>query len=291
MKNHVSKVAAACAIAVAFVWAYWPSLIGLVTTWNRQPDYSHGFFVAPLAVFFLWARRDRFPGASASLSWLGLGLIAAGFCARVVGARYYVDAIDGWSIMLWVGGVVWLFLGWRVLWWSAPSIVFLWFMVPLPYRMERWLSLPLQTAATNISCWTLQALGQPALAEAHVILLGNNRLEVEQACSGLRIFVGILALAFAYVVIVRRPLWEKAALLLSVIPVALVANSSRIVVTGLLYQYVSGEAAKHFSHDMAGWAMILFAAALFSGVLWYLGRLVREVEVVEINAVVRRRRS
>jgi exosortase len=282
---------AALILAVAFVWAYWPTLVNLVIAWNREPDYSHGFFVVPLAIYFLWVRRDRFPGASVGLSWLGLGLIVLSLCARVLSAHYYLDAIDGWSIMLWIGGVVWLFAGWRVTWWSLPSIIFLWFMVPLPFRMERWLSLPLQGAATKLSCWVLQFLGQPALAEAHVIVLGNNRLEVEQACSGLRIFVGILALAFTYVIVVRRTWWEKALLLGSAIPIALLANASRIVATGLLYQYVSGEAAKEFAHAAAGWVMILFAAGLFGLVLWYLCVLVREVELVEVGAVVRRERG
>ena len=304
-------------LAGAFVWAYWPTLVSLVAAWNREPDYSHGFFVAPLAAYFLWVRRDRFPGPKkgsgtfcrngltnlrpvpgaahktyltpfSGLSWLGLGLVAASVAARAFGAHFYLDAIDGWSIMLWVGGVVWFFGGWRVLWWSAPSIVFLWFMVPLPFRVERWLSLPLQGAATKLSCWILQGLGQPALAEGHVIFLGDYRLEIEQACSGLRIFVGIVALAFAYVIVTRRAWWEKALLLLSAVPIALLANAARIVATGLLYQFVSGEAAKQFSHDGAGWVMIVFAAGLFGLVLWYLCSLVREVELVEVGDAVRR---
>jgi exosortase len=284
-------VPAGLILTAAFVWAYWPTLVNLVAAWNREPDYSHGFLVAPAAIYFLWVRRDRFPGMSAGLSWLGLGLIVLSLCARVLSAHYYLEAIDGWSIMLWVGGVVWLFAGWRVMWWSLPSIIFLWFMVPLPFRVERWLSLPLQGAATKLSCWALQFLGQPALAEAHVIVLGSNRLEVEQACSGLRIFVGILALAFVYVIVVRRTWWEKGLLLASAIPIALIANASRIVATGMLYQYVSGEAGKEFAHDAAGWVMILFAAGLFGIVLWYSSVLVREVELVEVGAVVRRERG
>jgi exosortase/archaeosortase family protein len=102
--------------------------------------------------------------------------------------------------------------------------------------------------------------------------------------------MGIVALAFAYVAIVRRPWWEKAVLLASVVPIALVANATRVVITGLLYQYVSGEAGQKFTHDAAGWVMILFAAGLFALVLWYLGKLVREVEVVEVDSVVRRER-
>ena len=71
-------------------------------------------------------------------------------------------------------------------------------------------------------------------------------------------------------------------------PIALLANAARIVSTGLLYQYVSGEAAKKFSHDAAGWVMILFAAGLFGLVLLYLSRLIKEVEIVGVGDVVRR---
>ncbi len=280
-------------LAGASVWAYWPTLGGLVHAWNNEPDYSHGFFVAPLAVFFLWARREQFPGTGSGVLDVvgGLALIAASVVMRAVGAHYYLDALDGWSILPWVAGVVLLLVGRRAFWWSLPSIAFLWFMVPLPYRVERWLSMPLQGAATKLSCWILQALGQPALAEAHVIVLGDNRLEVEQACSGLRIFMGIVALAFVYAMLVRRHWWVKAILLFSALPIALLANSARIVATGLLYQYASSEAAKKFSHNASGWVMIVFAAGLFGLVLWYLSRLVEEVEIVGVGDVIRRDRA
>ena len=289
--NGVALVGGAI-LAAALVWAYWPTLAGLVGAWNREPDYSHGFFVVPAAVWFLWARRDRFPGIGGGVLdiVLGLGLIAASVAARAVGAHFYLDAIDGWSILLWVGGVVLLLAGRKVFWWSLPSIAFLWFMVPLPFRVERWLSLPLQGAATKLSCWVLQGLGQPALAEGHTIFLGNNHLEVEQACSGLRIFVGIVALAFVYAILVRRSWWEKAILLLSALPIALIANSARIVATGLLYQWVSGEAARKFSHNAAGYVMPVFAAVLFGLVLWYLSRLFKETETVGVGDVIRRGR-
>jgi exosortase len=275
-------------LAAAFLWSYWPTLSGLADMWNHVQDYSHGYLVAPLAVLFLWARRDRMPMVATGLAWPGLVLILVSVAMRFAGAWYYFDSLDGWSILLWVAGVVWFFLGRSFVWWSLPSIIFLLFMVRLPYRLELALSLPLQTIATQLSCWVLQMLGQPAIAEGHTIFLGAHTLEVEQACSGLRIFIGIAALAFAYVVIVRRAWWEKAVLVLSVIPIALVANATRVVATGLLYQLVSGEAAKKFSHDVAGWAMILYAAGLFALVLWYLGKLVREVEPVDIVAAASR---
>ena len=133
-------------------------------------------------------------------------------------------------------------------------------MVPLPFRVEHALSRPLQQSATSISCWTLQSLGVPAIAEGNAILLDDSRMEIEQACSGLRIFVGIVALAFAYVMVVRRPWWEKTLLLAHSVPVALVANATRIVVTGLLNRWISGEAGHKFNHDAAGWVMIPYAS-------------------------------
>ncbi len=283
------KLAAVCGLLGAtFLWSYWSTLAVLVDIWNRVPDYSHGFLVAPLALLFLWARRDRMPAVAAGLAWPGLVLVALSAAMRLAGAWYYFEWLDGWSILLWVAGVIWLFLGRAFVWWTLPSVIFLLFMVRLPFKVELALSLPLQTVATHLSCWALQILGQPALAEGHTIHLGEHALEVEQACSGLRIFMGIAALAYAYVVIVRRSWWEKAILLASVVPIALIANATRVVATGLLYQYVSGEAGQKFSHDAAGWIMIPYAAGLFALVLWYLGKLVPELKPVDVAEIVRR---
>jgi exosortase len=285
----VARIAAGIAVLTATaVWAYWPTLVELVETWDSQPDYSHGYLVIPVALCFLWVRRRQFPGFSTGLAWSGLGLIGLAFAMRWVAARYWLEQVDGWSMLVWIAGVVGLFGGYRLLWWSLPSIAFLWFMIPWPYSVERWASLPLQRIATHLSCWVLQFLGQPALAEGNTILLGEHHLEIEQACSGLRIFVGIIALAFAYVVLARRSWWENVLICLSVMPVALTANAARIVVTGLLYQYASTEAAKTFSHDVSGWAMIPLAAGLFALVLWYLDKLLPEVESVDLRALVRR---
>lgn len=281
-------VAGLAIAAPAFIWAYWPTLVQLVDTWNSVPDYSHGFLVAPAAILFLWLNRDRFPGTSFSGCWIGLILLAVSVLVRCSGALLFVEAIDGWSMLFWIAGAVCLLGGFAMFRWSLPSIAFLWFMIPLPFQVERWLSIPLQRIAAKLSCWAFQCLSMPALSEGNTILLGDHHLEVEQACSGLRILVGIFAVACAVLIVTRRPWWEKGLILGSVIPVALAANALRIVITGVLYQYVSGEAAKSFSHDFAGWLMIPLAAALFGGILWYLGQLFKEVELADLRDMVRR---
>lgn len=270
-----------------FAWSYGPTWLLLVRVWIREPDYSHGFLVIPVAAYFLWARRDRVPQALAGLAGMGFLVLLAACGLRVAAAAFYIDAVDAWSLLLWIAGAVWLFGGWRLFAWASPSLAFLCFMVPLPFRGERLLSYPLQRIATKLSCWALQILGQPAMAEGNTILLGDHQLNIEDACSGLRIFVSIMALAFAYIVLVRRTWWEKLLLLASTLPIALAVNAMRIVVTGILWQHVSGEAAAKFSHDLAGWIMIPLATALFGLVLWYLGRLFCPVERMVMQTLVR----
>jgi len=275
-------------LLAAFVWAYWSTFVELIHAWENEPDYSHGYLIIPIALYFLWARRESFPGWSSGVVWAGAVLIGLSIGMRYLGALWFLGPVDGWSIIPWVAGVVWILCGTRVLGWAMPSICFLILMVPMPYRAESLLSVPLQSVATKISTWSLQLLGQPAFAEGNVILLGDHRMQVEEACSGLRIFMGIIALAFAYVVVTRRTWWEKLFLVAAVLPIALVANATRIVVTGLLYQCVSGEAAKTFSHDLAGWVMIPFAAALFALCLGYLSLLFQEEEQADAASLARR---
>jgi exosortase len=273
----------------AGLWAYFPTLVAMVSTWWKEPDYSHGFLVAPMALLFLWLNRASFPGFARSGWLVGTLLVLASFVVRLFAGAFYIEAVDGWSMVLWLAGCVAISFGSRVLRWSWPSIAFLIFMVPLPFRAEGMLSLPLQRIATKLSCWGLQILGLPAIAEGNTILVGDSPpLEVAQACSGLRLFVSILALAFAYLMLVRRAWWEKLLLLASVVPIAIIANSARIIATGLLYELASSEAAKHFSHSFAGLAMIAFAAVLFWIVLWYLRKLFREQEQMDMGSLVRR---
>lgn len=274
---------AAAGILGVFLFAYFPTLLELVDTWERLPDYSHGYLVVPLALVFLWLRRETAPDCRPGFYWGGLILLAASVALRVVGRALYLAPVDGWSIVVWVAGATWLLFGRQMLWWALPSIVFLFFMVRLPFRMEDWLSVPLQRIATKLSCFALQLLGLPALYEGNVIFLGDQRLFVEEACSGMRIFIGILALAFAYLVLVRRTWWERLLLLAAVLPVAIVANVTRIVVTALLYQWVSTDVGHKFAHDWAGFATIPLAAALFGLVLWYISKLFPHVERIGVG--------
>jgi exosortase len=280
----------ACAAGIvlaAFVWSYWPVCVELMHTWESQPDYSHGWIIVPLAAYTLWTRRATMPAWSRSFAWGGALLILLSLGVRIVGSAYYIDSVEAWSIPLWTAGAFWLLGGRSMFWWSLPATAFLAFMIPLPFRAEHLLSYPLQRVATTTSCWILQCLAQPAVQEANVILLGDVRLNIVEACSGLRIFMSILALAYLYAVLIKRPWRTKCAMFAAVAPVAILANALRIVLTGLLHVLVSGEAAHQFSHDLAGWLMLPIAGAMLAGVIWYFDRLIVEVETLTATDLLR----
>jgi exosortase len=267
-------------LAVVTLWAYWPTLQEVVAAWSNQPDYSHGFLVAPLALVFLYVRREQFPFAAVRPSIMGLAVLLGVSAVRMFAARYFLQPIDAWTIPLWVLGCSLLLVGPACTRWALPSIVFLWFMFPIPWSGETLLSVPLQAVATKVSTAALLMLGQPAIAEGNTIWLGDNQINVEEACSGLRIFVSIFALAFVFVLFFRWAWWQKALALLAALPVAIIANATRIVGTGLLFQFTSSETAHSFMHDTAGLVMIPLAALIFWGFLTFLERLYPEVEVI-----------
>ena len=255
------------------VWAYWPSWVSLFQTWQSDPDYNHGFLVIPIASWLLWQRRDRLASLEIRPSWWGVALIVTAGLFRSLGAEFFIEQFDSWSIPVWIAGAVLLFGGWQLLKWSSGAIAFLWFMTPIPTSMIGGFSLPLQKVSAVVSTWTLQLFAQPAVREGTTISLGEQILEVERACSGLRICYGILAIAVAYVVLVRPKLLRAIILIAAAIPVAILANSARVTVTGLLFRVVSGEKAHQYAHDFSGMLMLPLAVTL----LWLVHRAMERV--------------
>src|SRR5262249_45289662 len=179
----------ALVVGACLLWAFWPTLADLVQTWNTNPQYSHGFLVPFFAGFLLWMRRDRLKVEELSPSFWGLALLGAGVLLRLAGNYYYFISLDAISLVPCVAGLV-LALGGRAAWrWAWPAVLFLGFMIPLPYFLANSLSGPLQRLATVSSTFVMQTMGLPALAEGNVILLNEHEIGIVEACSGLRMLV------------------------------------------------------------------------------------------------------
>src|SRR5215207_3153399 len=212
---------AALLITAATAWSFWPTLAQLYGTWINDPQYSHGVLVPAFAAGLLWMRRDRFPAKSSPLVLPGLGLLALGAACRVFGAFMYVDWLEAVALLPTLLGLVLAFGGWPVARWAAPAILFLIFMIPMPYRMTIWLGFPLQQLATTASTYVLQTLGQPAVAQGTTILIRDFQLSIVKACSGLSMLVTFFTFSTAACLVVDKPFSDKLLILLSAVPIAL----------------------------------------------------------------------
>ena len=265
-------------IFAVLLYSYWPTFVWIEDAWRNEPDYSHGYLVPFLAGMLCWHRRETFPGIRAKLSPWGLSLVLVAIVMRLVGRLVYADFLDGWSIVPMIAGIAWFLMGPRAMKWALPAIVFLLLMIPMPYRAETLLSWKLQGVATELSTISLRVLGQPAVSEGHTIWLGEEQLLVEQACSGMRIFIGVAALAYFWTCMVTRIWLDRLILICSVIPTALFVNAVRITAVGLMYQNVESEGLRHTIHDMTGYLMIPFAFGLLWLIKVYWEQLYRPAE-------------
>jgi exosortase len=249
---------------VALLWVFWPTLVSLAQKWESDPQYSHGYLVPLFALFLLWSRREQIVPASLQPSWWGLPLIGLGLGMRFAGTFFYHDWLSALALLPAVAGLCVLAGGWAALRWSWPAVAFLVFMLPLPYRLEVGLAHPLQRIATVASTFALQTLGFTAFADGNVIRLGQVRIGVVEACSGLSMLVIFFALSTAVALVVKRPWPDRLLIWLSAVPIALAANITRITVTGVLHKVAGPKLADLVFHDLAGWLMMPYAL----GLLW-----------------------
>jgi exosortase len=262
------------AVGASLLWAYWPTLAGMSDRWARDPVYSHGYLVPAFALVLLWFRRGNLAAVSYRSQWgWGLSLLLGGALLRMVGAYFYFSWFDEVSLLPLLAGLCLLLAGWETLKWCWPAIAFLSFMMPLPYQVETAMRQPLRNLATMASTYTLQTLGCPAVSEGNIITLNRKKLEVEEACSGLSMLLIFFALSTAVALVIRQPFWEKGLIVLSAVPIAIMANVARVTTTGLLYQMDNGQLAEMVLHDLAGWLMMPLALALLWIELQVLGRL------------------
>jgi exosortase len=165
-------------LGVIFLWSYWPTFREIVDRWVHDARYSHGYFVPVFALWFLWSRRRQMAAIAVAPNAWGLVLLACGLAMHLAGAWWYFDTISAASILPCVAGVVLSVWGWKALRWAWPSIAFLVFMLPLPFRVESALAHPLQRLATQASTFVLQLIGLPAIAEGNIIIMEQKTIGV-----------------------------------------------------------------------------------------------------------------
>ncbi len=260
-------------LLAAVLWSYWTTILKMADTWTTDPQYSHGFLVPVFALVILWNRRAQLHAVTWQPSLLGLPLLLGGILIRLLAIQRDIQPLDAFSLLPTLFGLV-LFVGGRsLLRWSWPALAFLAFMIPLPFFVDGALAQPLRGLATDMSAYALQTLGYPALAVGNIILIDQLPLGVAEACSGLGMLMTFVALATALALISKAPMYVRLLLVVSAVPIALIANVARITATGMAYYDYGSTATRAMVHDVSGWLMMPFALALLGLELWYLNKL------------------
>ncbi len=259
---HAWRIGACVLIGGLVIFLYKDVLWGMGSDWNNNPDYSHGFLVPFLSLFFIWERWKVLTDETPSPSTWGIGLLSLGLVSLViglVGAELYVQRM---SLIVVISGIVLLILGWKYLWLLSLPIGFLIFMIPLPAIVVNTIAFPLQLFAAQTASFCLFSLGIPVLREGNLIMLASTTLEVAEACSGLRSLLSLLALGTVYGYFSQNVMWKRWALVILSVPIAIVANAARVSGTGILAHYFGAEAAEGFYHTFEGWLVFVVAFVL-----------------------------
>jgi exosortase len=260
-------------LAILSVWLYWHTLAHLVGQWWTDPNFSHGFFVPLFSAYVIWQERDRLARITPHPSWSGLTVLLAGLVVLIVGRLGAELFLDRSSLLLVLAGVIILFFGWNLFHELLFPWAFLLLMIPIPTIIFNQITFPLQLLASSVAATVLPLLGVPILREGNVINLPAMALEVAEACSGIRSLMSLVTLAIIYGYLMEKRIWVRCVLALASIPIAVSANSVRIIGTGLLVQYWDAEKAEGYFH--ASWGWIIFVISLI--MLYALHALIRVV--------------
>ena len=257
-------------VFVLLTMVFFPVFPSLWDVWMNHSNNSHGVLVPFVSMYFIWDRRIDLKNSKLSSSRWGLMILVLSLAlyllALIGGIAFVSRAMIVFSL---VGAVLYLY-GRDVFKVLAFPLAFLLFMVPVPDSVIGIVSLPLQTFATKISAGIIQTCSIPVLREGNMLYFVQTQLEVAEACSGIRSIVAITMISTIFVYLSKGRVVQKAIILCSAIPVALLANIMRVSGTGILAHFYGDQVARGFLHDFSGMVVFLFGLIVLSLEYWLL---------------------
>jgi exosortase D (VPLPA-CTERM-specific) len=247
-------------LAFALLVAYIPFagvLNGLFDVWSLQPEYSHGFLIPLISLFLIWRERAVLVRTPFTGSWFGVGLVVLGVSLWAMGELSTIWVIDQYAFLVVLYGLVWALAGGRIFRRLWMPLLILWFMIPLPAFFAGGLSLRLQLLSSLVGTALIRLAGISVYLDGNVIDLGTYKLQVAEACSGLRYLFPLMTLAFIVAYLFRGPAWKRVLLFLASIPIAILMNSLRIGVIGITVEYWGVRMAEGVLHEFEGWVVFM----------------------------------
>jgi len=252
-------------LGLGVLLVYGRIVFGMAREWWTNEDYAHGLFTPFAIAYLVYERRQELVGISGKPSGVGLFIILASqviLAVGFLGAEYFLQRI---SILVFSAGLILYLWGWRALWRTAFALILILLAIPLPAVIFNSFALPLQLLASSSAEGVLDMMHVSVLRDGNILTLPHGvQLNVAEACSGIRSLVSLIALTALVTMLARFrqiPWWARLVFILSSIPIALLANASRVAGTGLLaYQFGRG-AAEGFFHSLSGALVFIVAFA------------------------------
>ncbi len=262
-------------LLVFLVFLYLPAFKEFIYDWYNDDNYSHGFLIPFISGYFVWQKRTIIKSAEVKSSIFGLFILISGLFIFLIGtasAEWFLTRV---SLIIVLAGIILYLSGkdiFKSIWFA---IVFLIFMVPIPYLIYHALSFPMQVFSTKIAYGALKLIGIAALRQGNIIHLPGYSLEVVEACSGMRSLISLSALGAVFAYMMQQSNSKRLILFFSAIPIAIIANIFRLFVTALGAAVIGPEFAEGFLHEFSG--LLVFATAMVllmieGGVLSRIGR-------------------
>jgi exosortase len=250
-------------LGLLVVLIYLPVLADLVLDWYEDPNYSHGFLIIPVSVWFIWRQRSELAQVQAESSNWGLAGVVVALAIFIVGTAGAEYFSVRFSFVLLLTSLTLYFFGWRFLKKTWFAFFFLLFMIPIPYVIYYSLTFPMQLFASKIASFGLGAIGLPLVRLGNVLHLpGGQALEVAEACSGLRSIVSLLALGALFAYFTQQNRVKALILFCSTIPIAILGNVLRISFTTIGSYAISDQFVEGTLHEMAGMLVFMFSLVM-----------------------------
>jgi exosortase len=240
---------------------YAPVLARLVRQWATDDDMGHGFFVPLVAGYIAWQRREELLALAPAPSWWGLAVLAwsaVQLYFATLGAELFLART---AFIISIAGLILLLGGVRVMRVVLFPWFLLFFMVPIPAIIYNQITFQFQLIASALAEMALMALGVPVLREGNILELARQKLSVVEACSGIRSLLTLSFLSLVYGYFFDKKAWMRWVLLATAAPIAIVANASRVTITGLLGE-VNPKLAEGVFHTASGWVIFMVALGI-----------------------------
>lgn len=245
----------------------------MVQQWEGKAEYSYGYLVPFITLFLIWQKSDVLRRLPFRGSWAGIAVVAFGVLLFIAGNLSVLYSVIQYSFLIVLAGSVLSMVGWPAFRVIAVPLFVLAFMIPLPDFLYGGLSQHLQLLSSQIGVWFLKECGVSVFLHGNVIDLGVYKLQVEEACDGLRYLFPLMTFGFITAYFFKAPLWKRAVIFISTIPITVLMNSLRIAVIGVTVNQWGQRMAEGFLHQFEGWVVFMVCLTMLFAEMWLLARI------------------